>query len=135
MTDIRIPKDALVLIGDGAKALFFRNRGSAMVPKLAIESVMEPAAAQAEATAMPGATPTLPDTRQAEERFAAEVAEHLYRRAHDNAFADLVVVAAPRVLGSLRKAMHKCVADRVRAELPKELTSHPVAEIERALSS
>jgi protein required for attachment to host cells len=38
-------------------------------------------------------------------------------------------------LGNLRKAFHAEVAERVTAEIPKELTSHPVAEIERLVAA
>jgi protein required for attachment to host cells len=38
-------------------------------------------------------------------------------------------------LGNLRKAFHPEVAERIAAEIPKELTSHPVAEIERLVSA
>ena len=146
MPDIRIPKDALVLVGNGAKALFLRNRGTAMMPKLAMESVLEQAnpATREQGTDQPGQSvgfaggpgSALEQTdwhRLAEERFIAEIAEQLLRQAHDNAFTDLVVVAPPRVLGGLRKAMHKTVSERVRAEIPKELTARPIAEIEEAL--
>ena len=40
------------------------------------------------------------------------------------------MVAAPQVLGNLRGSMHKEVTDRVVAELPLNLTNHPVDEIE-----
>ena len=71
----------------------------------------------------------------AEERFAGELAEALYRYAHDNLFEKLVVIAPPKILGNLRKAFHAEVAERVAAEIPKELTSHPIAEIERFVAA
>ncbi len=36
-----IPSDTLVLVGDGRKALFLRNRGGAGHPELFTETVME----------------------------------------------------------------------------------------------
>ena len=71
----------------------------------------------------------------AEERFASELAEALYRHAHANLFEKLVVIAPPKVLGNLRKAFHSAVAERVTAEIPKELTSHPISEIERLVAA
>ena len=47
----------------------------------------------------------------------------------------LVVIAPPKILGNLRKAFHAEVAERVAAEIPKELTSHPIAEIERLVAA
>ncbi len=65
------------------------------------------------------------------ERFAADLADKLYRMAHAGRFEHLVVVASPQVLGVLRGEIHKEVADRIVAEIPKTLTNHPVNEIER----
>ncbi|WP_414717991.1 host attachment protein [Thioclava sp. UBA3469] len=43
----------------------------------------------------------------------------------------LVIVAAPRVLGEIRSALHKEVSDVVVAEIDKTLTNHPRDEIEK----
>jgi hypothetical protein len=40
MPGIRIPYDALVLIGDGKKAIFYRNKGDGELPNLIVEQVM-----------------------------------------------------------------------------------------------
>jgi hypothetical protein len=41
----------------------------------------------------------------------------------------------PRILGNLRKAFHTQVVDRIAAEIPKELTAHPLAEIEKLIAA
>ncbi len=69
----------------------------------------------------------------AKERFADELAEHLYAQAHKGAFERLVLVAPPKILGELRQALHKEVADKVIAEIPKTLTGHPLDKIESLL--
>jgi protein required for attachment to host cells len=71
----------------------------------------------------------------AEERFAGELADTLYRHTQANPFEKLVIIAPPKILGNLRKAFHAEVAERVAAEIPKELTSHPIAEIERLIAA
>jgi protein required for attachment to host cells len=71
----------------------------------------------------------------AKERFADELAEALYRHAHANLFDRLVIIAPPKILGNLRKDFHAEVAGRIAAEIPKELTSHPVAEIARLIAA
>ena len=53
----------------------------------------------------------------------------------NHVFEKLVVIAPPKILGNLRKAFHAEVAERVAAEIPKELTSHPIAEIERLVAA
>ena len=41
MDKTSIPHDALVFVGDGARAVFFRNRGSIQKPELAVEIVLQ----------------------------------------------------------------------------------------------
>jgi len=68
-----------------------------------------------------------------EDRFAAQTAELLRRRALADEFEALIVVAPPRTLGELRKHYHKEVSERLAGELPKDLTGHTVPQIEAAL--
>lgn len=70
-----------------------------------------------------------------EDRFAAEAAELLKKRALANNYESLIVVAPPKTLGELRKHYHKEVSARIAGELDKDLTGHPVAEIEKALTA
>jgi protein required for attachment to host cells len=46
-----------------------------------------------------------------------------------------VIVAPTKILGTLRRALHAEVVGRIAAEIPKELWSHPVAEIERLIAA
>jgi protein required for attachment to host cells len=71
--------------------------------------------------------------QQEEDRFAAETAEMLKQRALKNEFESLIIIAPPKTLGELRKHYHKTVEDRLVGELAKDLTGHPVPEIEAAL--
>ena len=70
-----------------------------------------------------------------EDRFAADAAELLKKRALSNDYDSLIVVAPPKTLGELRKHYHKVVSDRLSGELAKDLTGHPVPDIEQALRS
>jgi len=141
-----IPNDTLVLVGDGRKALFLRNRGGAGHPELVTEAVMEQdnPATRAQGPDRPGrysgpdgvSKSAVEETdwhQQAEDRFATEVADALYRKSHDQNFQRLIVVAPPRTLGTMRTAFRKEVAQKITAEIPKDLTSHPVPEIARFL--
>jgi protein required for attachment to host cells len=141
-----IPHDTLVLVGDGRKALFLRNRGGAGHPELIAESVMEQdnPPTREQGTDRPGryggpdgmSKSAVEETdwhQQAEDRFAAQVADALYRKSHEQTFEHLIVVAPPRTLGTMRTAFRKEVAQKITAEIPKDLTSHPVPEIARFL--
>lgn len=148
MPETRIPHDALVLVGDGSKALFLRNKGNPLNPRLVVERILEQEnpATRHQGTDQPGRSvaslggvqSAMDETdwhQLAEERFAAEIAEVLYRHAHARHFDKLVIVAPPKVLGKLRKFFHKEVTERIAAEVPKAMTSIPVPEIQRLLAS
>lgn len=147
MPDIRIPHDALVLIGDGEKALFLRNKGHAARLALVIEEVLAQVnpATREQGTERPGRSFASTGARRSameqtdwhrlgEERFAVEIAQALHRYAQAARFKELVVVAPPRVLGNLRKAFHRDVAERISGEIGKELTAHPLEDIQRLLA-
>jgi protein required for attachment to host cells len=147
MQKTSIPHDALVLVGDGERAVFFRNRGSIQKPDLAVETVLEQQnpPTHEQGTDRPGrvharfgpgrsAVEEADWHRLAVERFAGEIAGALYRLAHVNHFRRLIVVAPARVLGTLRKALHKEVLERLEAEVPKELASYSLNDIRNELA-
>jgi len=77
-----------------------------------------------------------PDYHQLEEdRFAAEVAEILNKGALANEYDRVIIAAPPRTLGELRKKYHKEVEGRLVGEIAKDLTGHPVPEIEKVLQA
>jgi protein required for attachment to host cells len=148
MRKASIPHDALVFVGDGTRAVFFRNRGTIQKPDLAVETVLqqENPPTREQGTDRPGrvharigpARSAVEDTdwhRLAEDRFAVETADALYRLAHANHFQRLIVVAPPKVLGTLRKAFHKEVQDRLEAEVTKEVASYSLSDIKHELAS
>jgi protein required for attachment to host cells len=146
-THISIPTGTLVLVGDGRKALFLRNKGTPLHAKLVTERVLEQdnPPTREQGTDRPGRTngtdgvsrSALEQTdwhQLAEDRFASEIADALYRTGHAHGFEHLIVVAPPKVLGNLRAAFHPEVTKRVIAEVPKDLTSQPVQELVKLLS-
>jgi protein required for attachment to host cells len=143
---MQVPHNSFVLVADGKKMLFFRNEGDEAFPKLEIERKQEQEnpPTQEQKTDEAGASAASygskrhsyseTDFHQLEEdRFAAEAAEMLKRRALRNEYDQLIVVAPPRTLGELRKHYHKEVEKRLAAEIAKDLTGHPVSEIEKIL--
>jgi protein required for attachment to host cells len=145
---MQVPHNSFVVVADGKKMLFFRNEGDADYPKLEVERKREQEnpADRAQKSDAPGrAFSSVGNGRSAyqetdfhqleEERFAVETAELLRKRALRNEFESLIIVAPPRTLGELRKHYHKEVAKRLAGEIPKDLTGHPVPEIERILQA
>ncbi|WP_439652036.1 host attachment family protein [Pelagibacterium xiamenense] len=141
-------KKVWVLVADGEKALFFENTGNRKTPvfKVVQELEQENPPTREQGTdapgrmndSGPGQRSSVEQTdwhRLAEDRFAKDAAELLYKYAHNNRFKQIVLCAAPRILGELRKELHAEVADKVIGEVPKTLTNHPVEKIEAILSS
>ncbi len=147
MTQVHIPAGALVLVVDGKRARFLRNRGNPLHVELISERVLEQEnpPTREQGTDRPGrylgpdgvsrSAVEQTDWHQlAEERFAAQIADRLYHMAHAHAFDKMVVVAAPKTLGVLRASFHREVATRVVAEVAKDLTWLPELEIAKRLS-
>src|SRR5215207_8077094 len=119
---MRISHDALVLVADGRKSLFLRNEGDAEFLNLVVEDQRAHAdladrdlksdAAGRSMGQVDGRQGTMeePDYHQIEEdRFAADTAALLSKRAQGNDFEQLIIVAPPRTLGELRQHYDKAV--------------------------
>ena len=144
-----IPTDTLVLVGDGRKALFLRNKGGAGHPELVTEKVMEqvnpptheqgtdaPGRYSHSAGGVPKSAMEQTDFhQQAEDRFAVDIAAVLYKKSHEQDFQHLIVVAPPRALGTMRNAFRKEVAQKITAEIAKDLTGHSIPDIARLLAA
>lgn len=133
-----------VLIADGEKALFLENQGDDDYPFLEVfreESQDNPPDREQSAN-RPGRFQDGPGPHRsavddtdwhelAKDRFAADLADLLYKKAHANKFERIVLVADPKTLGELRDQLHQAVTDKVVGEVAKTLTNHPVDEIEK----
>ena len=67
--------------------------------------------------------------------FAGGIADMLNRRVLNGDISDLVIIAAPRTLGELRKSYHKKLSDVLRGEISKDLTGHALHDIEKAIAA
>ena len=147
MSGLSIDHGAWVMVGDGEKALFFRNEGDGYYPNLEVVDVFQqdnPRTSE-QGTDRPGrAHSSVGMHRSAmqetnwhkleKHRFAKEIAEALYTAAHSGRYSKLVIAAPPMTMGDIRKALHKEVSEKVVAEISKDLTNMPKDEIERALT-
>lgn len=159
---MKVPHNAVVLVADGRKLLFLRNKGDAEFPDLQVVTAQEhpnprntdqktdtagrasstqagmgaPAAASGGGGQFGQSRSSMTETdfhQLEEDRFAAEAAEMLKKRALVNDFDSLIVIAPPTTLGELRKHYHKEVSARLTGELGKDLTNRPIADIAQAL--
>jgi len=149
MTKLKIPHDAFVFVGDGRKALFLRNEGDEKFPNLKTESVFEDEnpLTHEQGSERPGRVSKASESGQRsavepvdwhqleEHRFAKKVAAAMEEIMRTRKIPALVVVAPPKTLADLRSAFHADVKARVIAEINKDLTKHPVGDIEKHLTS
>ena len=157
MTDkLFIPHDALILVADARKALILTNAGTPAAPRLEIAETLEAPANPPDRdqssdrpgrvfkTGRPGRSGGGVERRAAvgqtdrhdlaERRFAETVAAAFGTAADAAPGARLALVAAPATLAALRDALPQALRGRVFAEVAKDLTNHPPAAIQKALS-
>lgn len=148
MADLLIPKDAWVFVGDGCKALFLRNRGTAFRPDLAVETVFvdDNPPTHEQGTDRPGrAFSSVRNIRSGmdqtdwhhleEHRFVRKVAQALESVVRARKANKIFIVAPARTLADLRAVLHQDVRKAIAAEIDKDLTGHPVRNIARLLTA
>ena len=147
MNKLQIPHNASVFVGDGRKALFLHNAGDEKFLNLKTERIFvdDNPPTHEQGTDRPGrafkrAATNLrsgvgdTDWHELEEhRFVHRVAAAMEQLVRERKAKALVIVAPPRTLADLRDAFHADVKQRVIAEIGKDLTKHPVYEIEKHL--
>jgi protein required for attachment to host cells len=138
-----LANNALVLVTDGRKTLFFRNHGDENQIDLRTEDFderrdtpdreMKSDAAGSSKQSFGFGRPALGETdfhQQEEDRWAHAAAEAVNKRVLQNGFDQLVVIAPPKTLGLIRKKLHKEAERRLLCEIPKEMTGRPIPDIE-----
>ncbi len=148
MTHEGIPIDGLVLVCDGAKALFLKNEGRPHKSHLTtVEFFNEPhPAAHDLGTERPGrvyqsfssARSTSEERdlhNEAEIAFLIKIAGELDRMVTADAIRAVILVAPPSALGILRKHLTPVVQSALQKEIGKDLTHLSVGEIEEHLAA
>lgn len=129
-----LPHNATVAVVDGETLSLFRNGGDEGA--LALKAVESPALDGGNAGSggrhrSSAANPD--DSRQAEDGFAAAAAAWLNRQVLDGKIEALLVIAAPKTLGELRRHYHKELEAVLEGELSKDLVGRPITDIEAAI--
>lgn len=129
-----VPADALIVVGSGEGAHYFRNIGTNLDIKLKDEGSLKPGdlADQGPSGKQP---PDMSAKESMEMTFSKILASDLYDKAHKGSYKDVVLALDPETLGEVRPLLHKEVLSKVSMELPKTLVNHPVTDIERSLSA
>lgn len=129
-----LPQGAVVAVVDGEKLVMFHNTGHATEVELKAMDLpaVEPGAAS-RGHHSSGANPD--NDTQAEDAFAGGVAALLNRNALEGKFDKLLVIAAPRTLGELRKHWHRALQEKLVGEIAKDLTGQSVDQITRVIAA
>ena len=135
---MKIENGTVVMVLDGAKMLLFRNDGDEKYPVLATlahEEVDNPPSRE-QGTDTPGRTQSsMGDGRsssygetdwhqQSEDKIARHAAEVLERAASRLKDEGVIVIAAPRTLGEVRKHYGRETSKRLLGEISKDLAGH-----------
>lgn len=146
MAHLKIDPGEWIVVADGAKALLLENVGDRKYPDLRTKEVFnQPDAMSRElGSDKPGrAFNSIGHGRSAveqtdwhdqeEQRFLAGLAGRLDKAVLSGEARSLILVAPPRALGILRRALSTHVRHALRAEVDKDLVKLPVPEIVKHL--
>ncbi|CAN7329505.1 host attachment family protein [Aminobacter sp. LjRoot7] len=129
-----LPKGTVVAVADGEKINLFRNTGDEAGLKL-VSMPHDAVTADAGTSMGRQASTANPDHGQAgEDQFSAGIVQHLNQQALSGKIENVVIVAAPRALGEMRKHYHKALSAILLGEIAKDLTGHSLADVEKALA-
>ncbi|MGD9658349.1 MAG: host attachment protein [Methylocystis sp.] len=147
MVEFSVGNGAWVLVGDGRRALFFQNHGDADLLDLRVieTRIDDNPPTHEQGTDRPGRSFTsFSPGRSAvqnvdwheleEERFARAMADRINQAAESGELHAIAIVAPPRALGEIRKELSAKAQSKVLGELAKDLTRHPLKDIEKALT-
>jgi len=127
-----LPKGTMIAVADGEKLNLFRNSGDeAQLTLTAVEHSQVDDDAQGSGSRQNSSGP---DRSQAsEDGFCAGIVELRNKGVLGGKIEGLVVIAAPRALGEMRKHYHKALSAKLLGEIAKDLTGHSIADVTTAI--
>lgn len=133
---MQLPQNTIIAVADGEKLALFQNEGDAAHVKLkAMPSADVDSSKIASGARHPSSSANPDDSQQDEDGFSNGITALLNSQVLDGKIKSLIIVAAPRTLGEMRKGYHKSLSDVLIGEIDKDLTGHTIPEIEKALAA
>jgi protein required for attachment to host cells len=133
---MQLPQNTVIAVADGEKLSLFQNDGDEANVKLRMLPAADVDSSKIASGGRHSSSSANPDdSQQNEDGFTAGVAEILNRQVLNGKIKNLVIVAAPRTLGEIRKSYHKKLSEVLIGELDKDLTGHSLQDIEKALAT
>jgi len=131
-----LPKNAMIAVADGEKLILFKNSGEEATPKLTMLQSPDIASDNKGTGSRHHSSSANPDdSQQSEDGFAAGISAMLNKQVLGGNVDHLVVIAAPRTLGELRKHYHKVLSSKLIGEIAKDLTGHSTDDIQAAIAA
>lgn len=130
-----LSKGTIIAVADGEKLNLFQKAGD----EAAIELTALPQQSIAPEASTSGGHQSSsgnPDRGQVkEDSFAAGIVQHLNRQVLEGSIEALLIIAAPRTLGEMRKHYHKELLAKLQGEIAKDLTGHTISDVEKAVAA
>ena len=142
-----IPHGGYVLVCDGSKGLLFRNQGDMEYPYLQTvgcdeveslpnrEQASDRPGRRSDTTTHKSAMPQEDMHAREEEQFVLALLEHVEETVQEKQIEHLIIVAAPKTLGHVRKHIGKALKPLIKAEVDKDLVHHESRDIEDILKA
>jgi protein required for attachment to host cells len=123
----------MIAVADGEKLNLFRNSGDEANMKLTVADHSQ-VDDEVQGSGSRQNSSGNPDQSQAsEDGFSAGIVELLNKSVLGGEVEGLVVIAAPRALGEMRKHYHKALSAKLLREIAKDLTGHSITDVETAI--
>ena len=130
-----LPKGTTVAVADGEKLNLFRNTGDEAGIRLVAVPHGGVDADQGTSTGRQASSANPDHGQTGEDQFSAGIVQLLNQQALSGKIKNLVIVAAPRALGEMRKHYHKALSAILLGEIAKDLTGHSLSNVEQALTA
>jgi protein required for attachment to host cells len=130
-----LPNGAMVAVVDGETFNLFPNTGDEAHPKL---TAVPHGAIEDHARSGSGhhSSSVNADQHQVDEDgFSGGAVAFLNKQVLEGKIASLVVIAAPRTLGEMRKHYHARLSAALLGEIAKDLTAHSLQDVENAVAA
>ena len=133
---MKLPKGCTVAVSDGEKLVLFHNTGDEAEPRLTAVPHAHVEENHSGVGSQHHSTSANPEDKAVDKAgYAAGVAGVLNGQLAAGKITKLVVIAAPKTLGELRRHYDKTLQAHLVGEIAKDLTGSPIHDIEKTIAA
>lgn len=130
---MQVPQNTMIAVVDGENFNLYRNMGQSA--DLRLEALSPPDTQDRNSDSGRSSSSGNPSEKQMEEdAFGKGVTETLNKLVLDGDIDKLIIIAAPRSLGEMRRSYHSKLQDALIGEVDKVLTNASISDIEDTLT-